>query len=78
MDPLNGEILDQHFPELQLPPASVTKAITAAFGLQNLRPKYCFETRLHVVGKVSEGLLLGDLMLIGSADPTLHTDDLVR
>ena len=78
VDPLNGEILDQHFPELQLPPASVTKAITAAFGLQNLGPKYCFETRLHVVGKVSEGLLLGDLMLIGSADPTLHTDDLVR
>ena len=78
VDPLNGEILDQHFPELQLPPASVTKAITAAFGLQNLGPKYCFETRLHVVGKVSNGLLRGDLMLIGSADPTLHTDDLVR
>jgi D-alanyl-D-alanine carboxypeptidase/D-alanyl-D-alanine-endopeptidase (penicillin-binding protein 4) len=56
----------------------VTKAITAAFGLQKLGPEYYFETWLHVVSLVFDGLLRGDLIFIGSADSTLPTDDLVR
>ena len=56
----------------------MTKAITAAFGLQKLGPEYHFETWLHVVGKVFNGLMRGDLISIGSADSTLHTDDLVH
>ena len=78
MDPKNGRLLDAYLPETELPPASVTKALTAAYGLQKLGRDFQFITGLSLQGRVVNGVLVGDIILTGSADPTLHTDDLVN
>ena len=59
-----------------LPPASVTKAVTALYALETLGGGYRFQTRLIANGKVEGGILKGNLILAGGGDPTLNTDRL--
>ncbi|WP_424832465.1 D-alanyl-D-alanine carboxypeptidase/D-alanyl-D-alanine endopeptidase [Ruegeria sp.] len=59
-----------------LPPASVAKALTALFALDVLGPDYRFETALVADGTIENGILDGDLVLVGGGDPLLDTDDL--
>ena len=56
------------------PPASVTKAITALYALDALGADHRFETRIMATGGISDGEVLGDLVLVGGGDPTLDTD----
>ena len=53
MDPETGVLLDAYSPEAELPPASVTKALTAAYGLQKLGRDFQFVTRLSLQGRVT-------------------------
>ena len=59
-----------------VPPASVTKAITALYALDALGPSHRFETRIVAEGTIEGGVLKGDLVLVGGGDPTLDTDGL--
>jgi len=61
-----------------LPPASVTKALTALYALDALGAEHRFHTRLLADGPVENGILRGDLILDGGGDPTLGTDDLAE
>ncbi|MCX7560372.1 D-alanyl-D-alanine carboxypeptidase/D-alanyl-D-alanine-endopeptidase [Sulfitobacter sp. F26204] len=61
-----------------MPPASVTKAVTALYALETLGPEHRFETRLAATGGIKEGEIQGDLILIGGNDPTLDTDALAQ
>jgi D-alanyl-D-alanine carboxypeptidase/D-alanyl-D-alanine-endopeptidase (penicillin-binding protein 4) len=72
----SGEILEGHHPEVTLPPASVTKAVTALYALETQGSEHRFVTRLMANGAVENGVLRGDLMLVGGGDPTLDTDAL--
>lgn len=58
------------------PPASVAKALTALYALDVLGPNHRFETRLIATGGVTDGMIEGDLILVGGGDPTLDTDRL--
>ena len=58
------------------PPASVAKAVTTLYALDVLGPEHRFQTRLMATGPVSNGILEGNLYLVGGGDPTLNTDDL--
>ncbi len=71
-----GTPLDSHAADVPLPPASVTKALTALYALDSLGPGHRFETRLIATGPVIDGVLRGDLILAGGGDPTLVTDHL--
>ncbi|MGC9370967.1 MAG: D-alanyl-D-alanine carboxypeptidase/D-alanyl-D-alanine endopeptidase [Paracoccaceae bacterium] len=73
-DARSGEMLEAHNPLLGLPPASVTKAVTALYALETLGAEYRFRTRLVGTGPVVGGELKGDLVLVGGGDPTLNTD----
>ena len=75
-DANTGEVLEAVSPLLGLPPASVTKAMTAAYALDRLGPGYRFRTQLIADGTLSNGRLEGDLWLVGGADPLLDTDAL--
>lgn len=59
-----------------LPPASVAKALTALYALDVLGPDYRFETKLMADGSIENGILKGDLILVGGGDPLLDTDAL--
>lgn len=70
------EMLDSFNPELALPPASVIKALTAAYAREALGPAHRFRTRLLATGPMVEGIVQGDLFLQGDGDPELDTDEL--
>ncbi len=62
--------------DLQMPPASVAKAITTLYALDKLGPDHRFETRIMRLGLVTNGTLNGDLLLVGGGDPNLDSDQL--
>ena len=72
-DTQTGEILESHNPLRSLPPASVIKTITGFYALETLGPDFTFETKLITTGPIIDGVLDGDLILIGGGDPTLDT-----
>jgi D-alanyl-D-alanine carboxypeptidase/D-alanyl-D-alanine-endopeptidase (penicillin-binding protein 4) len=75
-DRATGRVLASKDASLPLPPASVAKAITSLYALEQLGPAFRFRTRLMRQGPVVNGRLEGDLFLVGGGDPNLDTDDL--
>jgi len=78
VDPQSGALLEGRGAEAGMPPASVTKAVTALYALETLGPGFRFQTRLLATGPVQDGVLDGDLILAGGGDPTLDTDALAE
>ncbi|PKQ13612.1 MAG: D-alanyl-D-alanine carboxypeptidase/D-alanyl-D-alanine-endopeptidase [Alphaproteobacteria bacterium HGW-Alphaproteobacteria-1] len=76
VDPATGRVLEEQDGNAALPPASVTKAVTALYALDTLGTGHRFETRLLATGPVENGILRGDLVLAGGGDPTLDTNAL--
>jgi len=76
LDAETGDVIEARAAGSGLPPASVTKAITALYALEFLGADHRFETRLLATGPVEGGVLAGDLVLAGGGDPTLDTDAL--
>jgi len=72
----DGAVLEGHQASSGLPPASVTKILTALYALAYLGPNHRFQTTLVAVGNISNGVLRGDLVLRGGGDPTLDTNGL--
>lgn len=60
-----------HQPETVLLPASSQKALTCATALEVLSPKYRFSTKLAYRGTITDGVLQGDLFIVGGGDPAL-------
>ena len=52
-------------------PASNVKLFTVAAGLAYLTPDFVYETKLMQHGVVESGVLKGDLIIVGSGDPTI-------
>ena len=76
VDVSTGRRLEARDPAKALPPASVSKAITALYAMQTLGAGYRFRTRLIATGAIENGVIKGDLVLVGGGDPTLNTDAL--
>ncbi len=66
----NGDTLACINPALKLVPASNVKLITTGLALKELGPDYRFETRLAYSGSIWDGVLCGDLYIIGGGDPS--------
>ncbi|MEB3282607.1 MAG: D-alanyl-D-alanine carboxypeptidase [Lyngbya sp.] len=52
-----------------LPAASITKVATTLAALQQWTPDYQFETLIATTGPVENGVVQGDLIVVGSGDP---------
>ncbi|WP_170762427.1 D-alanyl-D-alanine carboxypeptidase/D-alanyl-D-alanine-endopeptidase [Ruegeria lacuscaerulensis] len=75
-DAETGTTLEAFGGEQGLPPASVAKALTALYALDVLGADFRFETALMADGPIENGILKGDLILVGGGDPLLDTDAL--
>lgn len=73
-----GRVLEQHQPNLPLPPASVTKIATALYGRAALGDTHRFKTHIVITGPIRNGRVEGDLILVGGGDPVMDTDGLAN
>lgn len=75
-DARTGLILEGRDQNDTMPPASTAKAITTLYALEAMGSAHRFATRLVATGPVRGGRVEGDLILVGTGDPTLDTDAL--
>lgn len=66
-----------HRQEQPMSLASTTKLITTLAALDTLGPKYRWRTRAYLDGPLHEGVLYGDLRIVGGGDARLGSADLV-
>src|SRR6266700_7139087 len=72
VDAESGETLYEQNADKYFLPASNMKLLTTALALAKLGPEYRFHTTLETRGTISsEGVLSGDLALVGRGDPNL-------
>lgn len=60
-------------PKRLLTPASVTKLFTSMAVLTKLGADYAYATDIRLEGHVQEGVLHGNLVIIGSGDPSINS-----
>ena len=71
LDLKTGEVVASHNPMQCATPASITKLITTATALELLGGDFQFSTYIETNGTIENGILNGDLIIRGGADPTL-------
>ena len=69
----NQAVVLDHGPSTLVTPASNMKLITASVALQVLGANFTFATEVR--GDISDGVVTGDLYLVGGGDPLLSTAD---
>lgn len=55
-------------------PASVIKVLTTYAALDSLGPSYTWKTRAYVNGRLANGVLNGDLIVVGGGDPYMTAE----
>lgn len=68
-------VVTSHHPEQLLSGASNIKLYTTAAALVRLGPDFRFETKFASDATIQNGVLEGDLWIIGGGDPTLTSED---
>ncbi|MBD1420383.1 D-alanyl-D-alanine carboxypeptidase/D-alanyl-D-alanine endopeptidase [Sphingobacterium chuzhouense] len=75
LDGKTGQPIYTNNASIGLPTASTMKVITSITALDILGPDYIYQTKLAYTGEIdSLGVLHGDIIVIGSGDPTLGSD----
>ena len=73
----NGVEIASWNPDMPLLTASTMKTITTGLGYEVLGPDYRFSTRVAYDGRIENGVLHGNLYIVGGADPTLGSRDTI-
>lgn len=68
----SGETLYRHNGATWLVPASTQKVLTVVAAADRLGWNFRFETRLLATGPLVDGTLTGDLIAVGTGDPTIN------
>jgi D-alanyl-D-alanine carboxypeptidase/D-alanyl-D-alanine-endopeptidase (penicillin-binding protein 4) len=71
-----GEPTLQHNATQSMNPASVMKLLTSYAALDQLGPAYTWKTNAYLRGPLVDGVLDGDLAIVGSGDPSMTWDRL--
>lgn len=75
LDP-DGRMVAGKNPQLSLIPASSLKTVTTATALEKWGPEHRIETRLTATAALQDGVIAGDLVVVGGGDPMLSIRDL--
>lgn len=75
-DANTGQIEASHNSELLLKPASTQKLVTTLAGALALGPDWRYQTQIYYRGQLSNGHLVGDLLVDFVGDPTLKREQL--
>ncbi len=77
MNAKNSEIISEYNSHQLYIPASTLKIVTTSAAINLLGPNYRYETKLCYTGEFNKatGVLNGDLIIEGSGDPTLQSDN---
>jgi D-alanyl-D-alanine carboxypeptidase/D-alanyl-D-alanine-endopeptidase (penicillin-binding protein 4) len=67
-----GETLYRHNGPTWLVPASTMKMLTTGAAAERLGWGFRFETRLVAMGPIGNGMLRGDLLIVGGGDPSIN------
>ena len=73
----DDNVIAQWNPDMPMLTASTMKTITTGLGFEILGPDYKFSTRIAYDGKIENGVLCGNLYIVGGADPTLGSRDTI-
>ena len=72
-----GQTIAEYGSGTRMMPASNVKLITTGLVLNELGADYRFRTRLAYTGGIEDGILKGDLYIVGGGDPTIGARDSV-
>jgi D-alanyl-D-alanine carboxypeptidase/D-alanyl-D-alanine-endopeptidase (penicillin-binding protein 4) len=67
----DGAVLVSHRTDVPMNPASVMKLVTSQVALETLGPAFTFRTDFLLDGRLSHGVLEGNLVIRGGGDPKL-------
>lgn len=71
LDAKTGKVIFANNENVGLATASTLKTITSATAFSVLGKEFKYQTSLGYSGKIENGILKGDLIIVGSGDPTL-------
>jgi D-alanyl-D-alanine carboxypeptidase/D-alanyl-D-alanine-endopeptidase (penicillin-binding protein 4) len=72
----SGRLLYERNGQKLVVPASNMKLLTMSVAAEKLGWDYTFETRLEAAGRIQNGVLTGDLIVVGTGDPSIVAQDL--
>lgn len=70
---LKGNVLGEHNADRAMTPASVMKCVTTATLLEAVGTDWRYETPVYVTGPVKDGVLDGNVVVVGSGDPSVNS-----
>ena len=70
-----GKTIASFNQEKRLVPASTMKLITTGAAMHQLGSEFKFTTRIGYSGEIKDGVLEGDLYIVGGGDPTIASKD---
>ncbi|MBV8172764.1 MAG: D-alanyl-D-alanine carboxypeptidase/D-alanyl-D-alanine-endopeptidase [Candidatus Eremiobacteraeota bacterium] len=76
IDAQTGKVLVARQADTPFMPASTFKALLSVAALHIVGPQFRFNTQLLARGPLENGVVDGDLILVGGGDPLLSSDDL--
>src|SRR5262249_54563501 len=71
----SDDVLYERNPHALLLPASNMKIVTLAAAAERLGWDFSYDTRLYASGPIANGVLEGDLVVVGSGDPSIDDWD---
>lgn len=74
---VGGQVVADYGSATRMMPASNVKVLTTGLALNELGADYRFRTRLAYAGEIVDGVLKGDLYIVGGGDPTIGARDSV-
>jgi serine-type D-Ala-D-Ala carboxypeptidase/endopeptidase (penicillin-binding protein 4) len=70
-----GDVLFRYHGDTLVMPASNMKLVTLAAAAERLGWDYAFETTITATGPIEDGVVRGDLVIVGSGDPSIGVRD---